>query len=166
MKTISVTYLEPGDKIYIMDKYDVIEVTLTEKHIKNRSTTDPSFLVATLRLKSAKVTNGQVMLEKGNFYDKSIGMSVDYGYNFTKSDIKAFISQEALEQYRNESSKKSKLLKASVKQLRDDIRPHIDAILQLVEEQSAYAKSIGATEEELSQMDGYRFIEELCEYVG
>ena len=60
----------------------------------------------------------------------------------------------------------SKLLKASVKQLRDDIRPHIDAILQLVEEQSAYAKSIGATEEELSQMDGYRFVEELCEYVG
>lgn len=87
---MSVTYLEPGDKIYIMDNYDVIEVTLTEKHIKNRSTTDPSFLVATLRLKSAKVTNGQVMLEKGNFYDKSIGMNCRLWLQFYKIRYQSF----------------------------------------------------------------------------
>ena len=82
-----VQHVEAGDKIYILLKDEVKEIVLTDDHINDRSHVDTIFLVEKLRLASTAVENDQVKLEKGYYYDNSVGMSVDYGYYFENLDV-------------------------------------------------------------------------------
>lgn len=165
MKKATYLKLEPGDKIYISFGDEPVDITLTESHINNQSTVNPSFIYANLRLKSPKIDNNQVQLEEGSFYDDSVGMSVDYGYRFKDSNIKAFISKEALNQYLNEQLKELKMIKSSIEQLEDIIRPHINSILQLIEEYIEHNESIGISRNKLLKFEDYQTIDNLHQYI-
>lgn len=159
-------HVEAGDKIYILVNDEVSEVTLTEDHINNRSTTSPAFLVESLRLKSTSVENDQIELEQGHFYDNSVGMSVDYGYRFDETDAKAFSSREALDQYLSKSLQKMKLLHESLDQLNEKINLHAEAIMKDVEEHVSYLKSIDVTDSDLFKINDYEWIDRLHKLLG
>lgn len=160
-----VQHVEPGDKIYILDGDESIEVTLTDDHINNRSKSSPAFLVDKLRLASTAVENDQVKLEKGYFYDNSVGMSVDYGYYFGDSDVKAFVSKEALEYYRDVYlANRIALVTEDFEKMKAVIDEHISYIGNALESHLGVIKRHQITEEERSSLD-YRFIEDLFEAI-
>lgn len=158
-------HVEAGDKLYILLKDEVKEVTLTDDHINNRSKTEPRFLVDKLRLASTEIENDQVKLEKGYFYDNSVGMSVDYGYYFDDSDVKAFVSKEALEYYRDVyRANRIKLVTEDYEKMKAMIDEHISSIANALESHLGVIRRHQITEEERSSLD-YRFIEDLFEAI-
>ena len=160
-----VNYLEAGDKIYILDCGQAIEVELTEADILNESTTDPKFLYKKTRLKSLKVEDDQLMLEDGQFYDNSVGMSIDYGYRFSDSDVKAFISMEALEHYRDVYlANRLDLLKADYEKMKSTIGEHLSFIVLALDSHRRFNRLHQITEEERSSLD-YSLIEDLHEAI-
>lgn len=159
-------HVEAGDKIYVLLNDEVIEVTLTEDHINDRSSISPAFLVGSLRLKSTAVENDQIELEQGHFYDNSVGMRVDCGYSFGETEAKAFSSQEALDQYLSKSLQKMKLLHESLDQLNEKINLHAEAIMKDVEEHVKYLKSINATDNDLFKIDDYKRIDRIHKTLG
>ena len=160
-----VQHVEAGDKLYILLKDEVKEVTLTDDHINDRSKTKPKFLVEKLRLASTAVENDQVKLEKGYFYDNSVGMSVDYGYRFSDSKLKAFTSLEALEKYRDEYLvNRQNLLKADYDKMKSVVDEHLAYIAAAIESHRGFNRLHQITEEERESLD-YRFIEELHEAI-
>ena len=156
-----VQHVESGDKIYILLNDEVTEITLTDSHINDRSKTSPAFLVGKIRLASPAVEDGRVKLEQGYYYDNSVGMSVDYGYYFGESDVKAFASKEALDKYLSSQSERLKLMKSSLDQLNEDARYQVNAIIRMIEDHVAYIKSIGATKDDLSHFEDYEFVNDL-----
>lgn len=160
-----VQHVEAGDKIYILLNDEVTEITLTDDHINNRSKSSPAFLVDKLRLASTAVENDQVKLEKGYFYDNSVGMSVDYGYYFGDSDVKAFVSKEALEYYRDvHRANRVKLVTEDFKKMKETVDQHISSIANAIESHLGFIRSHQITKEERSSLD-YRFIEDLFEAI-
>lgn len=159
-------HVEAGDKIYALLNDEVIEVTLTEDHINDRSSINPAFLVGSLRLKSTAVENGQIELEQGHFYDNSVGMSVDYGYRFDETEAKAFSSREALNQYLSKSRQKIELLQTSLEQLNEKINLHTEVIMKDVEEHVSYLKSIDVTDNDLFKIKDYEWIDRLHKLLG
>lgn len=158
-------HVEPGDKIYILDGDESVEVTLTESHVSNRSKIEPAFVYQKLRLASTAVENDQVKLEKGYFYDNSVGMSVDYGYYFDDSDVKAFVSKEALEYYRDVyQADRIKLVTEDFEKMKATIDEHISSIANALESHLGVIRRHQITEEERSSLD-YRFIEDLFEAI-
>lgn len=156
-----VNYLEAGDKIYILDGQETIEVELTEADILNESMTDPKFLYKKTRLKSLKVENDQLMLEDGQFYDNSVGMRVDYGYRFSDSNVKAFVSLEALEYYRDVyHANRVKLVTEDFEKMKSVIDEHLSFIAAALESHRGFVRLHQITEEERESLD-YRFIDEL-----
>lgn len=89
--------VEAGDKIYLMHKGTLKEITLTDRHIIDRSTISPAFVIDNLRLKSAVVENDQVELEIGLDLDRFFRSGSEHGWLFEGEPIKAFISKEALD---------------------------------------------------------------------
>lgn len=160
-----VNHLEPGDKIYILDGDESIEVTLTDKHVSDRSKIEPAFVYQKLRLASTAVENDQVKLEKGYFYDNSVGMSVDYGYYFGDSDVKAFVSKEALEYYRVVyHANRVKLVEEDFAKMKKTVDLHISSIANALESHLGVIRRNQITAEERSSLD-YRFIEDLFEAI-
>ena len=160
-----VNYLEAGDKIYILDGQETIEVELTEADILNESMTDPKFLYKKTRLKSLKVENDQLMLEDGQFYDNSVGMRVDYGYRFSDSNVKAFVSLEALEYYRDVyRANRVKLVTEDFEKMKSVIDEHLSFIAAALESHRGFVRLHQITEEERESLD-YRFIDELHEAI-
>ena len=160
-----VNYVEPGDKIFILDCGQEIEVELTEADILDESTTDPKFLYKKTRLKSPKVENDQLMLVDGQFYDNSVGMSVDYGYRFSDSNLKAFVSKEALEYYRDEYlANRVKLVTEDFEKMKSVVDEHLAHIAAALESHLGFIRLHQITEEERSSLD-YRFIEDLHEAI-
>lgn len=159
-------HVEAGDKIYVLLDDEVIEVTLTESLINDKSTISPAFLVGSIRLKSTAVENDQIELEQGYFYDNSVGMRVDYGYSFDETEAKAFASREALEKYLSKSRRKMELLQTSLDQLNEKINHHTEAIMKDVEEHVRYLKSIGVTDNDLFKIDDYERIDRIHKMLG
>ena len=160
-----VNHLEPGDKIYILDGDESVEVTLTDKHVNNRSEISPAFLVGKLRLASTAVENDQVKLEKGYYYDNSVGMRVDYGYYFDDSDMKAFVSKEALEYYRDVyRANRVKLVTEDYEKMKATIDEHISSIANAIETHLGVIRRHQITAEERESLD-YIFIEDLFEAI-
>lgn len=160
-----VNHLEPGDKIYILDGDESVEVTLTDKHVNNRSEISPAFLVGKLRLASTAVENDQVKLEKGYYYDNSVGMRVDYGYYFDDSDVKAFVSKEALEYYRDVyHANRVKLVEEDFAKMKKTVDLHISSIANTLESHLGVIRRNQITAEERSSLDD-RFIEDLFEVI-
>lgn len=158
-------HVEAGDKLYILLKDEVKTVTLTDDHINNRSKSSPSFLVDKLRLASTEIENDQVKLEKGYFYDNSVGMSVDYGYRFSDSNVKAFISMEALEYYRDVyHANRVKLVTEDFNKMKSIVDEHLAHIAAALESHRGFNRLHQITEEERESLD-YRFIEELHEAI-
>lgn len=154
-----------GDKLYILLKDEVKEVTLTDDHINNRSKTEPRFLVEKLRLASTAVEDDQVKLEKGYFYDNSVGMSVDYGYRFSDSNVKAFISMEALEYYRDVyHANRVELVTEDFEKMKSVVDEHLAHIAAALESHRGFNRLHQITEEERASLD-YYFIEELHEAI-
>ena len=160
-----VNHLEPGDKIYILDGDESVEVALTEEHISDRSKIEPAFVYQKLRPASTAVENDQVKLEKGYFYDNSVGMSVDYGYYFDDSDVKAFVSEEALEYYRDVyHANRVKLVEEDFAKMKKTVDLHISSIANALESHLGVIRRNQITAEERSSLD-YRFIEDLFEAI-
>lgn len=74
-----VQLVEAGDKIYLMHKGVLREITLTERNIVDQSNITPSFVIDNLRLKSAVVENDQVELEIGLNLDKFFRSGSEHG---------------------------------------------------------------------------------------
>lgn len=158
-------HVEAGDKLYILLKDEVKTVTLTDDHINNRSKSSPAFLVDKLRLASTEIENDQVKLEKGYFYDNSVGMRVDYGYRFSDSNVKAFISMEALEYYRDVyHANRVELVIEDFSKMKSIVDEHIAHIAAAIESHRGFIRLHQITEEERESLD-YRFIEELHEAI-
>lgn len=158
-------HVEAGDKLYILLKDEVKTVTLTDDHINNRSKSSPAFLVDELRLASSAIEDDQVKLEKGYFYDNSVGMSVDYGYYFEDSNVKAFISMEAFEYYRDEYLvNRQNLLKADYEKMKSAIGEHLSFIVLALDSHRGFNRLHQITEEERSSLD-YSLIEDLHEAI-
>ena len=160
-----VNYVESGDKIFILDGNESVEVALTEDDITDESTTDPKFLYKKTRLKSPKVEKDQLILEDGHFYDNSVSMSIDYGYRFTDSKLKAFTSLEALEKYRDEYLvNRMNLLKADYEKMKSTVDEHLAYIAAALESHRGFNRLHQITEEERASLD-YLFIENLHEAI-
>lgn len=160
-----VQHVEVGDKLYILLKDEVKEVALTDEHINDRSSVEPKFLVDKLRLASTAVENDQVKLEKGYYYDNSVGMRVDYGYYFDDSDVKAFVSEEALEYYRDVyHANRVKLVEEDFAKMKKTVDLHISSIANALESHLGVIRRNQITAEERSSLD-YRFIEDLFEAI-
>lgn len=156
-------HVEAGDKLYMLLKDEVKEVTLTDSHINNRSKTEPKFPVDKLRLASTEIENDQVKLEKGYFYDNSVGMSVDYGYRFSDSNVKAFVSLEALEYYRDVyHANRVELVTEDFNKMKSIVDEHLAHIAAALESHRGFNQLHQISEEERESLD-YRFIEELHE---
>ena len=161
----NVNYLEAGDKIYILDGGQAIEVELTEADILNESTIDPKFLYKETRLKSLKVEDDQILLEDGQFYDNSVGMSIDYGYRFSDSEVKAFVSLEALEYYRDVYHvNRVKLVTEDFEKMKSAVDEHLAHIAVALESHRGFIRLHQITDEERESLD-YRFIEDLHEAI-
>lgn len=160
-----VNYLEVGDKIYILDGNESVEVVLTKADLTDESTTDPKFLYKKTRLKSAKVENDQVLLEDGQFYDNSVGMRTDYGYRFSDSNVKAFISMDALKHYRDVyHANRVKLVEEDFEKMKSIVDEHLAHIAAAIESHRGFNRLHQITEEERASLD-YYFIEELHEAI-
>ena len=158
-------HVEAEDKLYILLKDEVKTVTLTDDHINNRSKSSPAFLVEDLRLASTDIENDQVKLEKGYFYDNSVGMSVDYGYRFSDSNVRAFISMEALEHYRDVyRANRVELVTEDFNKMKSVVDEHLAHIAAAIESHRGFNRLHQITEEERESLD-YRFIEELHEAI-
>lgn len=160
-----VQHVEAGDKLYILLKGEVKEVTLTDEQINDRSKVEPKFLVERLRLASPAVENDQVKLEQGYYYDNSVGMRTDYGYYFGESKVKAFISEEALHHYRDVYlANRIELVKEDFEKMKQIVDEHIAYIAAALESHRGFLRSHQITEEERSSLD-YRFVEDLHEAI-
>lgn len=158
-------HVEAGDNLYILLKDEVKTVTLTDDHINNRSKSSPAFLVDKFRLASTEIENDQVKLEKGYFYDNSVGMRVDYGYRFSDSNIKAFISLEALEYYRDVyHANRVELVTEDFEKMKSIVDEHLAHIAAAIEYHRGFIRLHQITEEERESLD-YRFIEKLHEAI-
>ena len=130
-------YLEAGDRIYLIDDYysddyRIIEITLIEEQIENRSIIEPTFVYDNLRLKNARaLDNDEVELEQGDFYDSSIGMHIDYEYCFYDSDVKCFATREAAQRYIDSETTKLEILE-----------PHYEATMRAVDEHLSELKDL------------------------
>ncbi len=160
-----INYLEAGDKIYILDGDESVEVVLTEADLTDESTTDPKFLYKKTKLKSAKVENDQILLVDGQFYDNSVGMRTDYGYRFSDSKLKAFVSKEALEYYRDVYlANRIDLLTKDFDQMKSAVGEHLAYIAAAIESHRGFNRLHQITEEERSSLD-YGIIDELHEAI-
>lgn len=160
-----VQHVEAGDKLYILLKDEVKEVTLTDEQINDRSKVEPKFLVERLRLASTAVENDRVKLEQGYFYDNSVGMRTDYGYYFGESDVKAFTSKEALEYYRDVyRADRIKLVTEDFEKMKAVIDEHIGYIANAIETHLGFIRRHQITAEERESLD-YNFIEQLFEAI-
>ena len=158
-------HVEAGDKLYILLKDEVKTVTLTDEHINDRSSVEPKFLVEKLRLASTAVENDQVKLEKGYFYDNSVGMRTDYGYRFSDSDVKAFVSLESLEYYRDVyHANRVKLVTEDFEKMKSIVDEHLAHIAAALESHRGFNRLHQITEGERESLD-YRFIEDLHEAI-
>lgn len=138
---------------------------MTDDHINNRSKVEPKFLIDKLRLASTAVENDRVKLEQGYFYDNSVGMSVDYGYYFDDSDVKAFVSEEALEYYRDVYlANRIALVTDDFEKMKAKIDEHISYIGNALESHLSFIRRNQITAEELESLD-YNFIEQLFEAI-
>lgn len=156
-----IQHVEAGDKIYILLNDEVTEVTLTDSHINDRSKISPAFLVGKIRLASPAIENDRVKLEQGYFYDNSVGMRTDYGYYFVDSDVKAFISKEALEYYRDVyRADRIKLVTEDFEKTKSIVDEHISYIGNAIESHLGFIRRHQITAEERESLD-YRFIEQL-----
>lgn len=92
-------------------------------------------------------------------------MSVDYGYQFSDSEVKAFISLEALEYYRDVyHANRVKLVTEDFEKMKSIVDEHLTHIAAALESHRRFIRLHQITEEERESLD-YRFIEELHEAI-
>lgn len=162
-------YLEAGDRIYLIDDYysddyRIIEITLIEEQIENRSIIEPTFVYDNLRLKNARVLeNDEVELEQGDFYDSSIGMHIDYGYGFFDSDVKCFATLESAERYLALEETKLEELKPHYFATIKAVDEHLDALKDLIRGHERFVKDHKIPEHVARKLDYYT-LDELSEF--
>ena len=92
-------------------------------------------------------------------------MSVDYGYYFEESDVKAFVSKEALEYYRDVYlANRIALVTEDFEKMKAVIDEHLGYIGNAIESHLSFIRRHQITEEELASLD-YCFIEQLFEAI-
>lgn len=92
-------------------------------------------------------------------------MSVDYGYYFENSDVKAFVSKEALEYYRDEYLvNRIELVTEDFEKMKAVIDEHIGYIGNAIETHLGFIRRHQITAEERESLD-YSFIEDLHEAI-
>ena len=162
-------YLEAGDSIYLIDDYysddyRIIEVTLIEEQIENRSIIEPTFVYDNLRLKNARVLeNDEVELEQGDFYDNSIGMCIDYGYCFYDSDVKCFATREAAQRYIDSETTKLEILEPHYEATMRAVDGHLSELKDLIRGHERFVKDHKIPKQVARQLD-YETLDELSEF--
>ena len=159
-------HVTAGDKLYLMHKGALKEITLTDDHINNRSIYNPSFVIDNLRLKSSVIENDQVKLEIGLCLEKFFSSGLEHGWHFAGEPIRAFISKESLDRYYDLQSKKLDLIQSSLDQLNERLTAQIEEIRKEIEEHVEYVRSIGATDDDLIKFREYRSINDLNRAIG
>ena len=162
-------YLEAGDRIYLIDDcysddYRIIEITLTEDQIENRSIIKPTFVYHSLRLKNARVLeNDEVELEQGNLYDNSIRMGIDYGYCFYDSDVKCFATREAAQRYIDSETTKLEILEPHYEATMRAVGEHLSELKDLIRGHERFVKDHEIPKQVARQLD-YETLDELSEF--
>lgn len=92
-------------------------------------------------------------------------MRTDYGYYFGESDVKAFVSEEALHHYRDiYLANRIELVKEDFEKMKSVVDEHIAYIAAALESHRGFLRSHQITEEERASLD-YQFIEDLHEAI-
>ena len=162
-------YLEAGDRIYLIDDYysddyRIIEITLIEEQIENRSIIEPTFVYGNLRLKNARaLENDEVELEQGDFYDSSIGMHIDYGYCFYDSDVKCFATREAAQRYIDSETTKLEILEPHYEATMRAVDEHLNELKDLIRGHERFVKDHKIPKQVARQLD-YETLDELSEF--
>lgn len=88
-------------------------------------------------------------------------MSVDYGYYFENSDVKAFISKEALEYYRDEYlANQVKLVEEDFEKMKSTVQEHLIPIVSAIESHLSFIRRNQIIAKERESSD-YYFVNEL-----
>ena len=92
-------------------------------------------------------------------------MSVDYVYYFCDSNTKAFVSKEALEDYRDEYlANQIKLLKEDFEKMKSTVQEHLSPIVNALESHRDFIRLHQITSEERESLN-YQFINELSKAI-
>lgn len=92
-------------------------------------------------------------------------MSVDYGYYFENSDVKAFVSKEALEYYRDEClADRIKLVTEDFEKMKSTVQEHLIPIVSAFESHLSFIRRDQIIAEECGSLD-YQFINELSKAI-
>ena len=161
-------HLEAGDNIYLIEMNasgcKVLEITLTDDHINDRSNTEPAFLHEHLRLKSAEIfENDEVKLEQGEFYDNSVGMRLDFGYGFFDSDDKCFATLESAERYLALEETKLEELKPHYFATMKSVNENMEALKDLIRGHERFVKDHKIPVHVARKLDYYA-LDELSEF--
>ena len=161
-------HLEAGDNIYLIEMTSsgckVLEIALNDDHINDRSTKEPAFVCGHLRLKSTEIfENNEVKLEQGEFYDNSVGMSLDFGYGFFDSDVKCFATLESAERYLALEETKLEELKPHYFETMKAVDEHLDALKDLIRGHERFVKDHEIPEHVARKLDYYT-LDELSEF--
>lgn len=161
-------HLEAGDNIYLIEMTSsdckVLEIALNDDHINNRSATEPAFVQGHLRLKCTEIfENNEVKLEQGEFYDNSVGMSVDYGYGFFDSDVKCFATLKSAERYLASEETKLEELKPHYFTTMRSVDKHVEALKDLIRDHERFVKDHKIPEHVARKLDYYT-LDELSEF--
>ena len=161
-------HLEAGDNIYLIEMnssgYKVLEITLNDDHINNRSAAEPAFIHGHLRLKCTEIfENNEVKLEQGEFYDNSVGMRLDFGYGFFDSDVKCFAASESAERYLASEETKLEELKPHYIETMKAADEHLDALKDLIRGHERFVKDHKIPEHVARKLDYYT-LDELSEF--
>lgn len=162
-------YLEAGDRIYLIDDYysddyRIIEITLIEEQIENRSIIEPTFVYDNLRLKNARVLeNDEVELEQGDFYDSSIGMHIDYGYRFYGAEVKCFATREAAQRYIDSETTKLEILEPHYEATMRAVDEHLSELKDLIRGHERFVKDHKIPKQVARKLD-YETLDELSEF--
>ena len=88
-------------------------------------------------------------------------MGIDYGYYFENSDVKAFVSKESLEYYRDECLvNRIKLVTEDFEKMKSTVQEHLIPIVSAFESHLSFIRRNQITAEERESL-GYDFVNEL-----
>lgn len=88
-------------------------------------------------------------------------MGIDYGYYFENSDVKAFVSKESLEYYRDEYlANQVKLVEEDFEKMKSTVEEHLSCITNAINSHLSFIRQHQIIAEERESL-GYDFVNEL-----
>lgn len=173
MRKQTTYYVEPGDKIYLIDdNFDIREIVLNElmlaDHRHNRAYISDE--VCTIKdrciIKNSEIHHDQIDLLEVEFFDLADIHDRDdfdeYGYRYYETDRKAFTSKEAAEAYLTTKIDKNRLAQMILKEINEDLDIHLTEIEKILKNLSDRLREFDIPENVLLNSN-LTLISELCD---